>query len=303
MITFFTTGKPFRGHDGFTQRNALRSWKLLHPDVEVILFGDEEGAAEVCAEFGLRHEPQVERNGRVPYVSPMFVRAQEMARHDYLCYSNCDIVFFHDFLKALRLAVEWQKRFLMVAQRWDTDVTGAIDFTRQDWATRLRQVARAHGFLQHPNFIDFFLFSRGLYENIPPLVVGHCYWDHWMIWKALSLKVPVLDASPYIVAVHQNHGYSLESQRSKDHASDPASLRNFELARHGRQLRSIRDSTHRLTRHGKVRRTPFRQLLESLPVLTARQALLEKTLWIRSRLGLRRESLDRLRRIPPGPPD
>ena len=55
MITFFTTGKPFRGADGIIQRNALKSWKLLDPDVEVIVFGDEEGAAEVCADYGLRH--------------------------------------------------------------------------------------------------------------------------------------------------------------------------------------------------------------------------------------------------------
>ena len=27
----------------------------LHPDVEVILVGDDAGTAEVCAEFGIRH--------------------------------------------------------------------------------------------------------------------------------------------------------------------------------------------------------------------------------------------------------
>lgn len=36
---FFTTAKPFVGHNGVIQRNALRSWTLLHPGVEVILFG------------------------------------------------------------------------------------------------------------------------------------------------------------------------------------------------------------------------------------------------------------------------
>ena len=41
MITIFSTPKPFRGHIGVIQRNALKSWTLLHPDVEMILFGDE----------------------------------------------------------------------------------------------------------------------------------------------------------------------------------------------------------------------------------------------------------------------
>src|SRR5262249_19151083 len=58
--TFFATAKPFEGHSGIIQRNALKSWMLLHPNVEVILFGDDKGAAEIAAELGLRHVPFVE---------------------------------------------------------------------------------------------------------------------------------------------------------------------------------------------------------------------------------------------------
>src|SRR5258708_22215262 len=42
--------KPFRDHSGIIQRNALRSWTQLHPDIEVILFGDDAGAAETRSE-------------------------------------------------------------------------------------------------------------------------------------------------------------------------------------------------------------------------------------------------------------
>ena len=41
MLTFFTTAKPFTGHNGMIQRSAPKSWKLLRPDVEVVVFGDE----------------------------------------------------------------------------------------------------------------------------------------------------------------------------------------------------------------------------------------------------------------------
>jgi len=61
MITFFTTAKPFTGHDGVIQRNALKSWTLATPDAEVILFGDEEGAAETARELGIKHVPEVRR--------------------------------------------------------------------------------------------------------------------------------------------------------------------------------------------------------------------------------------------------
>jgi hypothetical protein len=93
MLTFFSTAKAFEGHSGIIQRNALKSWKLLDPEVEVILFGDEPGVAEVCREMGLRHEPHVERHeSGMKYLDYMFKRAQEIARHPYLCYSNCDII-------------------------------------------------------------------------------------------------------------------------------------------------------------------------------------------------------------------
>jgi hypothetical protein len=61
MITFFTTAKPFTGHNGVIQRNALKSWKLAAPKAEVILFGDEEGAVEAAQELGIRHVADVGR--------------------------------------------------------------------------------------------------------------------------------------------------------------------------------------------------------------------------------------------------
>ena len=61
MLTIFSTPKPFQGHIGVIQRSALKSWTLLHPDIEVILFGDDDGAADVCHELRFRHEPYVER--------------------------------------------------------------------------------------------------------------------------------------------------------------------------------------------------------------------------------------------------
>src|SRR4029077_5040800 len=115
IVTLFTTGKAFTGHSGVIQRNALESWKRLPGNVEVILFGDDVGAAEIAKELGLRHEPHVERNRlgskRVDY---LFGRAQEIARHEVLCYCNCDIILLGDFCAALERVRERHKRFLMV---------------------------------------------------------------------------------------------------------------------------------------------------------------------------------------------
>jgi hypothetical protein len=256
MLTFFTTAKPFRGHDGVIQRNALKSWKLLNPEVEVIVFGDDEGAAEVCAELGLIHHPHVERHesgrNRLDY---MFQRAGQIARHEYLCYCNCDIVLMQDFWNAFLKARAWRNRFLMVAQRWDTDITEPIDFSDGRWAERLRNVAVTQGVQRDEFWIDFFLFRRGLYLDMPPLIVGHCYWDNWMIWKTLKEGVAVIDGTPFIMPVHQNHGYSAASGRTKGMNTDPLSLINLDLIGGLGNIRQIKSSTHLLGRSGRIRWT------------------------------------------------
>src|SRR5215472_16745644 len=172
MITFFSTGKPFRGHDGVIQRNALKSWTLVHPDAEVILFGDDEGAAQVCSDLGLRHEPHVEfHESGTKQLDYMFRRATEIARHPLLCFANCDIIVTQDFAQASTVARAWRDRFLLVARRWDTDITEPVDFSRPNWDQSLGQFARATGFQQDEYWIDLFLFSKGLYLDMPPLIV------------------------------------------------------------------------------------------------------------------------------------
>ena len=53
MLTFFTTAKALIEHGEIVQRKAPKSWKLRDPDVELIVFGEDEGAAEVSSELGL----------------------------------------------------------------------------------------------------------------------------------------------------------------------------------------------------------------------------------------------------------
>ena len=259
MLTFFTTAKAFRGHDVIIQRNALKSWKLLDRDVEVIVFGEDEGAAQVCSELDLIHHPYVEqhasRRNRLDY---MFRRASEIARHEYLCYCNCDIVLMEDFRRSFERARAWKNRFLLVAQRWDIDITEPIDFGDVGWAARLRTFAMTQGVQRDEFWIDLFVFKRGLYLDIPPLVVGHCYWDNWMIWKTLSEGVPVIDGTLFVVPVHQNHGYSVASGRIIGNSNDALSMVNLEAIGGLERIRHIKSSTHCLGRSGRIYPNVFR---------------------------------------------
>ena len=103
MLTIFTIPKPFCGHIGVIQTNAIRSWIALSPACEVILFSDDEGTAEVAAQSGIQHIPHVERNEYgTPLLDSVFSIAQDTAGHQLMCYVNADIILMSDFLTAIR---------------------------------------------------------------------------------------------------------------------------------------------------------------------------------------------------------
>jgi hypothetical protein len=303
MLTIFSTPKPFRGHIGIIQRNALRSWTLLHPDVEVILFGDDEGAADVCRELGLRHEASVERGSsglkRIDY---MFVKAQETARHNILCHVNCDIILMNDFIHAAGCVRTAYPRFLMVGRRWDTPVTESVDFSDAHWREKIRALALAANHRCDGWWIDYFLFSRGLYgKEMPPFVIGTVRWDNWLLWKALDLKLPVVDASDAVFAVHQNHDYSYHPQGKKGVWEGTESQRNLELAGGARRMRTITHATRKLTTAGQfkgtwLRRTKFetQRFIVNLPSRIWYSAL-DASYFARRAIGLNRHGINELR--------
>lgn len=234
------------------QHNALKSWTLLHPDVEVILFGEDAGAAEAARELGLRHEPRVERNRfgskRLDY---LFARAQELARHEVLCYCNCDIILLPEFCEALERVREGHERFLMVGRRWDVDIREALEFAAPGWEKRAGTLARECGAQQPGWSVDYFAFRRGLYAEMPALVIGRVWWDHWLVWKARAEGAAVVDASEVVTAIHQNHDYGYHPAGATGVWTDEQAKENWERAGGRWHLQTIDDATHILSADGE----------------------------------------------------
>ena len=293
MITFFTTPKPFRGHIGVIQRNAIRSWKLAHPGAEVIVFGNEEGAAEVAGELGIRHEPEVERNTLgTPLLSSLFEHAERLARNDRLCFLNADILLLEDFLAASARLSQTHPRFLMVGRRCDLDITEPWDFAVPNWASRLRAAARENGKLRPPQWIDYFVFPRGLFSGqVPRFAVGRPGYDNWILWKVRSMGVPVVDATEVVLAIHQNHDYSHHPGGQKGLWQDVEARQNAELM--DGHFATIDNATHRLTPAG-MRPNYYHWVAQARRRSAAARAsawfgFLNLTRPLRRRLGLRRD--------------
>jgi len=252
-ITLFSAPKPLTDpHIATIQRNAIRSWTLL-PEVEVILLGEETGLAEAARELGVRHIPNVTRNtSGTPLISSMFSLARENSNSPLLCIVNADMLLMQDFVEAAKQVVKLKDNFILLSQRWDLDVAQPLEFTK-GWESRLRNTVHATGILHRPAGSDFFLFPKSCYTDVPDFAIGRAGWDNWMIYKARQEKWPVIDCTPSVMIVHQNHDYG-HLPGGQAHHTLPETDENIRLAGGQAAIRyTILDSTHRLV-GGKLAR-------------------------------------------------
>jgi len=228
MLTIFTIPKPFTGHIGVIQRNAIMSWLHLVPECEIILFGDEPGIQEIAQEFGIVHVPEIRKTRYgTPFLDDVFFQAQQIAHHDLVCYSNADIIFFNNIIDAVKKIPF--KEYLMGGERWDVDITNPLDTSHENWSEDFFLYAQEHHTLLDFMGMDYFIFPRGMLLNILPFTVGRRGWDNWLIFHVRSKTIPVIDATPEVHVVHQNHTYTHIPERKGTRWDGPESSDNLKL--------------------------------------------------------------------------
>jgi hypothetical protein len=250
MLTIFSIPKPFTGHIRVIQRNAIASW--LRVADEVILFGDEKDGAEAARDLGAYHVlPNVARNRLgTPLLSDAFREAERMCRTPFLAYVNADIILRDDFKRAASLLPS--RPVLLAGRRWDVDITEQLDFGDPGWSKALERRARKTGVERGLMSIDYFVFRPRTLGELPPFAVGRPYWDVWLLFHARASGVWVVDASPSVVVIHQNHDYSHVPHAVGSCWEGPEADENFRLAGgHRRFLFSLAHASHRLE-NGKL---------------------------------------------------
>jgi len=253
MLTIFALPRAFQGHNGIIQTNAIQSWTQLRPACEIILFGDDEGTAEVAAGLGIQHIPDVERNEYgTPLVSSLFRAAQELASHDCIGYINADIILLSDFVNAIRQVQE--QASLIIGRRWDLDLKEPLDYSNPGWEAQLRTRLANEGRLHGLGGIDYFLFRRGTYLDIPSFAIGRTAWDNWLIYKTRALRLPVIDATEVVTIVHQNHDFAhittIKGDAGQADRKGIEGIRNRELLGSNYHAFTLLDATYRLTPAG-----------------------------------------------------
>jgi hypothetical protein len=248
MLTIFSVPKPFCGHIGVIQRNAIRSWTYLHPECEIVLCGDEFGTAEIAGELKVKHISEITCNEYgTPLLDSVFNNVGQIAGHRLMCYVNSDIILLSDFLEAIQ-RIQLQD-FVMVGRRWDVDLTKPWNFEATDWEGQLNQYVMHRGVLHKPIGSDYFVFPRNKnLEALPPFAVGRPGWDNWFIYNAQMCGISVIDVTQVTTVIHQNHDHNhVPHRKANTKWQGPEADQNYALIKSRDRIFTLRNVSHVMT--------------------------------------------------------
>ena len=252
MLTIVTTTKPFTGHQKIIQTNAILSWIALRPKCEIILIGNDDGASEFASKHNIKHFSNVKcTKSGLPLLNSFLQIAEKEANHNTIAWISSDIILPKDFLNIFNTPLP--KQFLISAQRWNMNIENYIDFSKYDF-----NVAKKCGKLHPPTAGDLLMFTKGFLKDVPTFIIGRAMYDNWIYYKARAQHIPLIDATPLITIVHQNHeyntpGWNWKNTTSKQH---PEFVHNLKLAGGYAYAFTLGDSTHLLTLSG-LKPTPL----------------------------------------------
>ena len=297
MLTLFTSPRSFAEPPfGLIQRNAIRSWLALNPPPQILVFGNDEGVAELASEFSLLHVQEVECDERgAPMRSAMCELARHLARHELLCSINADIILLDGFGQAVERLREGssdsrlQNGFVAAGRRCNLDLEAEIDFADPGWRVRLGERARREGELFIASAMDYFIYPKRVSPSarlsFPGAAPG---WDPWFLYQFQRRGLPIIDLTPVVSVVHQNHETSAELAAKRCRwARDAAAMARLRQAGGFSSMATLREADWVLTTAGLEKpRWPGRALSRLSKHRAWRQALggkRELQMWLRRR--------------------
>jgi hypothetical protein len=227
MLTIFSLPKAFTGIYKIIQENAVASWAALEPKPNIILFGNDAGTKSIAQKYNSTHIPDIECSEiGTPYVSYLFKKAASIAKTDYICFINSDIILDPNLLDVIKVAQTKSDKSLLISKRWETNLNTEINFLDNNWFSKVVKITKQTGAIGPFSAIDLFIFPKDLFANMPQLSIGHpgAKYDNWMIYHAKANNHKVFDLTESITIIHQNHPIRLfndfSSEKAKEHMTN-----------------------------------------------------------------------------------
>ena len=207
-LTLASVPMPFTKNERTedNQHNAIKSWTLLSPTPDIILFGNDAGVAEAAREYGVRHSPTLGKNeiGDLSMRS-IFRQIDKHSKTGWICYIDADVLLLDDFIPNFEHLVSHFETFVTCAGRWFSNIPGRISFSNENWQQEVLRSVTKLG----KRGSDYCIYPRGFYHNMPDFSIGMGRWDGWRMGLPLENGVPLVNIERSCKAVHQHHGHRM----------------------------------------------------------------------------------------------
>jgi hypothetical protein len=106
---------------------------------------------------------------------------------------------------------------------------------------------------------DIFIFSRGLFREVPPFAIGRGYWDNWLMREARQAGADLVDVTSAVTTIHQIHSYNTVAGVPAGSSTDvhvyetEEGRRNLELAGGRSRLHTVFDATRIMSKNRRLR--------------------------------------------------
>tara|TARA_B100001175_G_scaffold76821_1_gene64185 strand:+ start:9911 stop:10768 length:858 start_codon:yes stop_codon:yes gene_type:complete len=214
MVTIFTFPRPFKEPFLNAQKNAINSWKKIHPDVEIYLINDEENSSKAFAKKnGIKCIDGKFSEFGTPLLKDALEKIKQLAKHKDILFFNTDIIYIDGMLKSINKIHDSYEEYFVVGRRVNIDLDQKIDFNNKNYKSTLVDLYNK-GDMHGLSGLDYWLFSKNLFEDIPNFRIGKPGYDSWLLANAHKKQIPTIDASKAIRILHQNHDYPQKKSKS-----------------------------------------------------------------------------------------
>jgi len=199
MLTIFSWPDTLEnGPEGMIYRSAIESWMKLEIKPRIVLLGPGRGVAEFCREKKLEHAGADETEK--PLISTVFLQGtQARKENDFFACVEPNLLLNDDFSKIFRyLEKTVSGPFLASGRETSLEITEQLE-SRKDF--REAQDLAAAGVRSSPEQIGYFLFSATRMPVFPAFKWGGHPWQQWLIWAAVTARIPVIDLSEEVRVV------------------------------------------------------------------------------------------------------
>lgn len=226
MLTIVTTPRPLTGKFRLDLRNAVGSWKCLHPRPQILIFGGNQHFVESLGVTYVGKFPQSKQG--LPFLDAYVKAAQDLAEFDVMMLTSDHLILLSDFASSLKkVSHQFPGAFAMIGQRWDADVIKPVDFRDPGWE---REITLLSGRYRGHAAKDWFAFRLPLNFKLLHFVIGRRGWDTWFAHALMTSSMPVVDVTCAATTIHPTHEYQhVKGGVLREDSTDPGTLHNLKV--------------------------------------------------------------------------